>query len=358
MRGWQALKKIFVKSVNWVGDAVMVTPMLSQLRRNFADAEITLLARPSVSDVFESNPDIDRLWVIRENQSWSRFYSVCKRIRLERFDLGVSLPNSIGAALLMSLGGIKRRVGYRRDGRGFLLSDAIAVRPEDLQSHEVDYYLNLLQGLGGVDDGEKRLVLEDGAGADDFIVDVLRKNGVAVGEPGAPPLIGISPGAAFGTAKRWLPERFAAVASELIKTESAHVLLLGTPGERAVCKKIAEQIDGPVTVLAGKFPLRGLIALCNHLSLLISNDSGAMHIAAAKGVPLVAVWGPTNWLTTTPYSNNSVVVREHGVCDIAPCMKPNCIKNDHVCMTRVRVDQVYRAAQGLMGSGSEPKEAD
>ena len=144
------MKKIFVKSVNWVGDAVLVTPTLRVLRRVFPEAEVTLLARPSVADVFEANPDIDRLWVADERGSTRRFREIAARVRRERFDLGIALPNSFASALLLAMGRTRRRLGYKRDGRGFLLTDAVKPTPETLKFHELEYYLKLLSGLSEI----------------------------------------------------------------------------------------------------------------------------------------------------------------------------------------------------------------
>jgi len=343
------VNRIFVKSVNWVGDAVLVTPALRALRRAFPRAHITLLARPWVADVFEANPDIDRLWTAEESKSFRRFREIAARMRREAFDLGIALPNSFGSALLMAMGRVKRRVGYRRDGRGFLLTDAVAVTPEILKVHQVDYYLHLLRGICDVDAQPRELVVPAAPDADLHVRRVLRDAGVGEDNrsEGGRPLVGLSPGATFGSAKRWLPERFAAVADYVAQKYAAQVVIAGSKGESAVAKDVARRAKSRVVVLCGLFPLRGVIALCDHLRLLVTNDSGNMHIAAARGVPIVAIFGSTDWVTTAPYHPRAIIVRRATPC--APCLLRHCPPElEHACMESVTVEDVIEAVDKQM----------
>ena len=333
------MKRIFVKSVNWVGDAVLTTPALRVLRRTFPEAHITLMARPWVADVFEANPDIDRVWVVDETASIRRFREIAARIRNERFDLGFSFPNSFGAALLMAVGQIARRVGYKRDGRGFLLTDPIPVTPEILKVHQVEYYLNLLRDFCDMEMQLRELVVVPAAGADEHVTRVLEQKGLLEALEAGAPLVGLCPGATFGTAKRWYPDRFAAVADHLAKKWGAQVVIVGSKGERDVGEQIAARAKSNMAVLSGEIPLRGLIALCSRLRLFVTNDSGAMHVAAGRGVPIVAVFGPTDWLTTAPYHPHAVVVRHDKSCERAPCLLRHC-PEDHRCMDCITVEEV------------------
>ena len=342
------MKKIFVKSVNWVGDAVLVTPTLRVLRRVFPEAEVTLLARPSVADVFEANPDIDRLWVADERGSTRRFREIAARVRRERFDLGIALPNSFASALLLAMGRTRRRLGYKRDGRGFLLTDAVKPTPEILKVHEVEYYLNLLSGFCDLEAQTRELVVRPAPDTDRLVRKALEKEGFFDEALKDAPLMGISPGAAFGTAKRWLPKRFATVANHLTEKYGARVLVLGSESERDVGEEIARAAKCPVTILSGAIPLRVAIALMNRLRLFITNDSGAMHLAAAIGVPVVAVFGPTKPENTSPYHPRAVVVRHEDVdCPDHPCMSRHCSR-ENTCMRSVLVEDVVRAVDKQM----------
>jgi heptosyltransferase-2 len=334
------VNRIFIKSVNWVGDAVLVTPAIRVLRRTLPKAEITVLARPTVAPVFEANPDIDRLWVADETASTGRFWEIARRIRREDFDLGLSLPNSFGAALLLALGGVRRRIGYRRDARGLLLTDPVPVTPEILRVHQVEYYLNLLRGICDVEIQLRELVVFPAPGADEYALRILERNGIRLDDG---PLVAMNPGAAYGTAKRWMPERFAAVADDLVARFGARVVLVGSPDEKPVAEEVATHSKAPLKILNDDLNLRGFIALCDHLSLFVGNDSGAMHIAAARGVPVVAVFGPTDRVTTAPYHPRSIVVHHDGACEKAPCMLRHC-PEDHECMDRVSVEDVTQAA--------------
>jgi len=344
------VKKIFIKSVNWVGDAVMVTPAIRAVRRAFPQAQITLLARPGIAEVFEGNPDIDRLWVGDERGSFRRFREIVARMRHERFDWGLSLPNSFAAALLLYLGGVKQRVGYGRDGRGFLLTDVVKPTREILSVHEVEYYLNLLHGVCDVSQQERKLILEPPPTAEAQARRVLEESGLADAVRQGHPLVGICPGAAHGTAKRWLPERFAEVSDRLAERWGARGVVVGAPNEREVGQQVAAAAQHPITVLSGQFPLRTLIALIGHFRLFLTNDCGSMHLAAARNVPLVAVFGPTKDENTAPYHPDARIVRSAKVdCPDHPCMQRHC-KREHQCMTSVSVDEVARVADEQMRS--------
>lgn len=339
------IRRIFVKTVNWVGDAVMVTPALRALRRAFPDAHITLMARPWVGDVYEANPDIDRLWLGDETRSLWWFRQYARRIREAHFDLGVSLPNSFGAAMLLKMGGIPRRLGYSRDARRLLLTHPVPVTTEILEVHQVRYYLNLVGAIADISGASEELVLPLAESAGQNAQDLLQ----GFGDPGAP-LVGVCPGAAFGSAKRWYPERFAQVADALQKEHDARIAIVGSPKEAPICRAVEEAMQRPALNLCGASPLRGLIGLVDRMQLFLCNDSGAMHIAAARQTPLVAVFGPTDWKTTAPWSPAASLVRRENHCPKCPCLLREC-PLDHACMDVVSVEDVLAEARRSLASG-------
>lgn len=352
------MKKIFVKSVNWVGDAVLVTPALRALRRAFPEASITLLARPSVAPVFEANPDVDRLWTADERGSLRRFRHIARRLRTERFDLGLILPNSFHSALLPAVGRVKKRVGYNRDGRRLLLTHPVEPTPEILGRHEVDYYMNLLSEYCDADAQPRELVVQPAPGTDRLVQNALEKQGLTEAEIRERPLAAICPGAAFGTAKRWLPDRYAAVADRLTEKWGARVVVVGSPAEREVAEEIARMTQHPITVLSGAMPLRASIALMDRLRVFVTNDCGAMHLAAARNVPIVAIFGPTKPENTAPYHPRAVIVRRENVgCPDHPCMTRHCTR-DHVCMKGVSVEEVNREVDKQMADAPEKDFSD
>jgi len=336
-------RRILVRAVNWVGDAVMTTPAIGAVRERFPQAEITLLANPLVSQLFSPHPWVDRLITFDRNGAHRGFtgrFRLAAQLRKEAFDAAIILPNSFDSALIPWLAGIPVRLGKSSDGRGLLLTGCY--RPDERTPicHEVEYYLGLLGHFGitgqaaapflsttPAEDGEAAALLDrHGIRADDF-------------------LLGINPGAAFGSAKRWYPDRFADVARQLSRLKKARVVIFGGPGETDIAAEIEQHLGGVCLNLAGTTTVRGLMALIRKCSLFITNDSGPMHIAAAFGVPLVAIFGSTDHATTSPYTERAVVVRKDIEC--APCKLREC-PTDHRCMKAVTADDVVSAAEQLL----------
>ena len=336
-------RRILVRAVNWVGDAVMTTPAIGAIRETFPRAEIALLANPLVTQLFSPHPWVDRVIAYDRNGAHKGIAGTLRlamELRKSAFDAAIVLPNSFNSALVPWLAGIPVRLGKQSDGRGFLLTGTY--RPEDRKStlHEVEYYLGLMHhfGISGqatapylattpAEDHEAALLLTDhGIRADDFV-------------------LGINPGAAFGSAKRWYPERFADVARQLATLKNAKVIIFGGPGETDIAAEIEHLLGGNCLNLAGATTLRGLMALVRNCQLFVTNDSGPMHVAAAFGVPLVAIFGSTDHATTSPYTDKAVIVRKKFDC--APCKLREC-PTDHRCMTAVTADNVVVAALELL----------
>jgi heptosyltransferase-2 len=206
----------------------------------------------------------------------------------------------------------------------------------------VEYYLNLLEVIMDVGEVPRELVLEVNPQASGCVAQLLSDRGIGEGDP----IIGLNPGAFYGSAKRWLPERFAESAGRLAKSTGWTIVVTGTDKERPVAEQIAEACGRPVVNLAGMLLLREAVALIDRFSIMLTNDSGAMHLAAARGVPMVAIFGPTDWRTTYPYHEDAQLVRRETSC--APCLLREC-PVDHRCMTRVSVDEVVAAAEELIG---------
>ena len=332
--------KIFVRGLNWVGDAVLATPFLRRLRNSFERSRITLMVRPWVAPVYEHSPDIDELWVHDDSSSLGEFLSAVRRVRGERFDLGIALPNSIRSAMLMALGRIKTRVGYGRGGRSMLLTRAVQVKPEFLREHQVHYYLHLLDGLDESKPEPPRLRLFAGEREREKAAALLKEQGMSERQL----WVGMAPGSINSTAKRWLPERFAEVADRLHDEMDAKVLLLGSEGEKPLLDQIAGLCSHAVPNLAGEISLAETIALMERLHLFVGNDSGAMHLAAALDVPIVAIFGPTDWSTTSPFSSSAKIVRHPVSC--SPCMLRTC-PIGHDCMTGVQVGDIFASLRDL-----------
>jgi heptosyltransferase-2 len=340
----ESIKRLVVRAPNWIGDAVMCEPALRGLRTLFPSAEITLLAKPLVGELFIAYRGLDRVLVYddkRTHAGMSGKWALAKMLRQHRFDLAVLLQNAFEAAFLTWLAGIPRRYGYATDGRTFFLTDPVAVPDRTVFTHQVGYYWDLLKPLGvtGEPPTPSLVVSPDEERA-------LETRLAAAGIGPSDIVIGVNPGSTYGSAKRWLPERFAEVAQKLAgrlrqnEGQPVAVMVLGAKGEESLGQEIAARVDVRSSVLSGATTIRELMAATKRCRLLLTNDTGPMHIAAAFGVPVVAIFGPTDWRTTAPYGQEQAIVREP--VDCAPCLLREC-PIDHRCMTRVSVERVYEA---------------
>lgn len=329
-------RRVFIRGVNWVGDAVMASAALEKLRRAFVGSHITLMVRPWVAPIHENSPDIDDLWVEDDARSTASFLRAARRVRDGGFDMGIALPNSFRSALLMALGRVPHRIGYDTARRGFLLTRKVAIDPKSAKEHQVHYYLKLIDWLTEQkpEPPVVRLVPSDEARAN--VGAMLRERGWDDGRM----RVAMAPGSINSMAKRWLPERFAAVANRLHAELGARVFLLGSKGEKADVAKVASQCGEGVVDLSGELGLADAIALTERMHAFIGNDAGAMHVAAALGLPVVAIFGPTEWWATGPFTPDAKIVRHAVEC--APCMLRTC-PISHPCMTGVMVEDVLRA---------------
>jgi heptosyltransferase-2 len=336
-----SISRVCVRATNWLGDAVMSLPAIRAIRRVFPHAHIALVARPWVADLYAREGSIDRIIPYAARKGLRAKREFASLLRHEHFDAAILLQNAFDAALLMWLAGIPERIGYNRDARRLLLTQAIPVpEPGEIPRHERFYYLELLRRAGMIEGfGDIGPIRLEG-------LDEVRAAGkvhlARLGISG--PAVGVSPGAAYGNAKRWLPERFAAVAQNLAP---GAVLLFGSSGERPLCETVAESLRRAgldTRNLAGETTLREFIDLAAACRLYLTNDSGAMHVSSALGVPTVAVFGATDDTTTGPTGPLARVVREHAEC--SPCLLREC-PIDHRCMTAVTVERVTAVAQDL-----------
>ena len=338
---------LLVRATNWLGDAVMTTPALAAVREGFPDARIVLLARPLVAELFRHHPDVDEVMVYelpgRHEGALGRL-RLAGEVRRRRFDGALLLQNAFDAALIAFLGRIPERAGYPTDGRRILLTLPVPLTPGILARHEVEYYLCLLDGLGITRPVPASLKLTVTEEEKEAMATRLALFGI---ERGAP-IVAINPGATYGSAKRWYPDRFAAVADTLSGEWGAGVVVVGSTAETPLAGEIETGMRNPPVNLAGKTTVRELMALLSLSSFLITNDSGPMHIGAALGVPLVAIFGPTDWRRTSPWSGRAKVVRVQ--IDCSPCRLRVCDRG-HECMLGVTPGMVVDAARQLLPGG-------
>lgn len=340
------LRSILVASPNWLGDAVLALPVLANLRRSFPKARIGLLVRPWLSPLFRSLPFIDELVELprKGELMWA-----ATALRQRRFELALLLPNSFRTALISRLAGIPHRVGYMTDGRGLLLT--VGVRPSiGTLLHQADVYLGLLRALKW--DAWLRptgflLPPESDAEAEKLLI-----------ESGLPPharVIGITPGASYGTAKRWPAERFAAVADRLEERLGTVALLFGSPQEASLTRVVRQRMRGAAIDFGGRTTLTELASLLRRCALLLTNDTGAMHLASALGTPCLALFGPTDPRRTGPLGLGHQILQNPPSC--SPCRYRDC-PIDHRCMQGVDVERVVAAAEAVLTRSPVMAETD
>jgi len=334
--------RILVRAVNWLGDAVLTLPALEALDRRFPQAEIVLLATPWVSGLFVGQPAVDRIIEYRTADAHRGLmgrWRLANTLRDGGFDLAILFPNSLDAAFAPWLAGIPRRVGHPTQGRRWLLTHPVPDVSTTPGRHQVERYLDIVRMLGG--NGMPSLRLRVTPEAREAAGGLLTELSVGPGDV----CVALTPGAVYGGAKRWPMERFAAVADGLVERCGARILLIGSVQERSRLDEVGARMRHPAVNLGGRTNLQALTGILERARLLVTNDTGAMHVAAAVGTPVLAVFGPTDPQATGPLAAHSRILREPVPC--SPCLLREC-PIDHRCMTRITVDQVLEAAVELL----------
>jgi len=336
----KGVNKILIRGTNWIGDAIMTLPAVASIRATYPKAHIAVLVKPLVADVYRLFSDVDDVIIYEKKfDTPTGVLRLARTLKREKFDLAILLQNAIEAAIIALAAGIPHRAGYDSDGRGLLLTHRVRRTREIKMVHQVDYYLEMVKALGCFAvDGEmnlrSRIQLSDA-------IDVLRK----FLPESEKDLIGIAPGATYGAAKRWFPDRFAGVADKIAERYGTRGMILGGKADGETARNVQEKAKVELINLAGKTNLREAIYLISQCRLFISNDSGLMHIAGALDVPTIAIFGSTNPVTTSPVGKMSVIVRKEISC--SPCLKKTC-PTDFRCMDGISVEDVFTAAEGLL----------
>jgi len=337
------IAKVLIRGTNWIGDVVMTLPAVAAVRKTWPKARISVLAKPWVAEVYRLCADADDVIVFQEP---GRHAGIGGKLRLAGelrsvgFDCAILLQNAIEAAIIAGLAGIPLRAGYNSDGRGVLLTHAVRRTKAIRRVHQIDYYIEMVRALGCTPAG-RDVRLRPGRDYDDLAGALFSRFGIADNRP----RIGIAPGAAYGPAKKWFPERFAAVADRLSDASGVQTILFGSAGDWESTSAVQGSARHPLIDIAGMTNLKEAIALIARCSLFISNDSGLMHVAGALGVPTVAIFGSTNPVTTSPVGERSIVI--HHDLDCSPCLKPVC-PTDFRCMEMIGVEEVFAAALKLL----------
>jgi heptosyltransferase-2 len=336
---------IAVMLPNWIGDVVMATPALRALRSRFGDsARLIVVSRPHASQVLAGLTWFDEqvIYDRRASADCPGTRGVVRQLRKKQLDSIILLTNSLRTGIVGWLSGAKRRIGYRRYGRGLLLTEGLLPPRESgrlTPVSPVDYYLNLVERLD-CDASDKRVELattaEDEAAADE----VWKRHSLSPSDR----VIVLNSGGAYGAAKHWPAERFAELAARLVRDSQNRVLVICGPAERSTAEAIEQQAASPRVVSLARDKLSvGLSKACvRRSSLMITTDSGPRHFAAAFGVPSVALFGPTDPRWSRNYHAGEKVLQQSLPC--VPCSRRTCPLGHHRCMTEMSVEQVYEAA--------------
>ena len=331
--------EILVRGANWIGDAVMTLPALAALRDHFPQARLTVMTRPWAAGVYQGQAGTARVMTYEPAGRHRGLRGILALTReLAHFDLALLFQNAFSAALFPALARIPERWGYARDGRSWLLTRAVRIKPGDLAVHQVFYYLNLLEKLGiPAPYRPPRLTLDEPAEAENL----LASAGLGAGRP----FLALAPGAAFGPAKRWPEACFARAARLILESRPGGVVILGGPDEAPVATRLEEMLPKPKLNLAGRTNLKTAMAVLSRAYLLLTNDSGLMHLGGALDVPLAAVFGPTDPAATAPLGP-SRLIRSRAAC--APCLKRVCPLPRQVCFDEASPELVAETALELL----------
>jgi len=347
--GQQEIERILILAPNWVGDALMSIPALACVRANFPRARLFVLAVPTVERIYRGHELVDEILVYERGGRHDGAEGKGRLIReLRRFGFGMAIlfPNSFESALLACLARIPVRIGYRTDGRGGLLTHGLPRDRGTRRRHQVAYYLGIphSQGWRG---GDRRISIFIPEEEKSEVEQVLLQRGW---DPGRS-LIAIAPGASYGPAKKWPADRYAQVAAGLICDLRAQVVVIGSARDQRegqeVVFRLGEGAGKDAWDLTGKTTLGQLAALLSRCQLLLTNDSGAMHLAAATRTPILALFGPTDPARTSPYGVRHRILRRQVEC--SPCSYRSCPR-DHLCMMAIEVGEVLDATADMMGS--------
>ncbi|NJD55330.1 MAG: lipopolysaccharide heptosyltransferase II [Nitrospirae bacterium] len=337
---------VLVRGVNWIGDAVMTIPALRSIKRSAPGSTVSLLVKPWVAPLFEKDPAVDEIILYTDEfKGVSGKLKLARKLKARGFCLAMLFQNAFEAALLAVLAGIPQRMGYKRDGRGLLLTHPVDFDAHTRNLHHIDYYLNLTKRAGfDAIPGIPWIFLgiEERLKARDMLASLKR------------PVVAINPGATYGSSKRWHPRHFAEVAAGVMRELGGSVVLLGGPKETGITDEILSSADPALITsesllnLSGRTSLRALIAVISECDVLLTNDSGPMHIGYAVGTPVVAIFGSTSPEHTGPAGASDIEIRKTVAC--APCFERECRKKDLDCMERFNSPEVFGAVKKLVST--------
>jgi len=341
MKSSANVRRVIVRAPNWIGDAVMATPFFASLRKTLPDVEVTCLCRAMVADIFCFNHQVNRIIELDETHGrsgWTAVRTNAALLKQERFDLAVSLPNSLSSALIFFLARIPRRVGYRRDWRRLFLTHSLPFPKKGQRPHRAESYLRLLPLVSEAPTFERQLMLPVSEEVSASVTASLANHGLGLSAVYAV----IAPGAAQPN-KMWMPERFAQMAHRLVE-DGLKVVLVGAPAEKELGDRVAQlaKADGLANLIGGG-SLLFTAEVIRRATVFVGNDSGLAHVAAAVDTPAVILSGPGDPTEVAPYSDKALTIAKEVFCK--PCYKNHCWRKDKPleCLELIGVEEVFGA---------------
>jgi heptosyltransferase II len=334
--------RIVVKAVNWLGDLVMSGPALHAIRDTFPDAHLAVLVRRELASFFDGARWVDEVIPYRLRggvAGLSDQFSIVRRIRAGRFDLAVVFPNSFQSALWMALAAVQRRAGYEAEHRGFMLTHKVAPRADVERAHQAHQWLTMVAETVGAKGAAEAYQLDVNLKSREKMRVWLASRRIRPERP----LIALAPVAAFGPAKEWPMERYAALADLVAERHGAECVLVGGADDLAQCERIAGQCKRGAIVAAAETTVGELIALLSLCQGFVGNDSGGMHLAGALGLPTVAIFGSTNPARTGPMGPHCRIIYRGLEC--SPCLERTCRFGHYNCLREIAAEEAAGALE-------------
>ena len=322
---------------------------LRALRELFPDANITLYTKAWAEGIFQDADFIDRILTVENTGSGFReTVREAKRVGAGSYDLAVLFTNSFQTAAVVRIAGVKKRIGYGREGRGILLTDPVKPPVWEHERHHSFYYLHLIEEVArrtGLDFSYQNKDRSEALLVNDERREKVKRRLVEAGVDLSRRTIGFGAGSTNSAAKRWGEAKFAALANLLAENENANIVLLGSKHETDVSARVAALSNADVVDLTGATDLANAAAMLSEIDLFVSNDMGLAHLASAVGTKTLVIFGPTNDANTRPLSEDAAIIRHPVEC--SPCMLREC-PIDHRCMTRISPEVVFQKAAEML----------
>lgn len=337
--------KILIRTPNWLGDNILALPAIQMLRAAYPAAHIATLTRAPMHEIW-SMAEVDAVHALRQRKGIAGIkdrFQIAQYIAREKYDVALICPNSFDSACVMWLARIPTRIGWPTDGRRLLLTHPVSLPKEYKQMSHWQRYVSLARAWC---DGCQHIPVTDMVCL--TVPSSAREKMSATRGESAPPYICLNPGATYGTAKQWLPDRFAHVALHAHDAYGMDVVIIGGPGDVSRCSVVMDYIEKKDAHagarwchnIAGKTDIPTVAAWLEGGLCTITNDTGGMHLSAAVGTPVIALFGATDWRFTAPIGRGHRIISHTPSC--GPCLARECARN-HACMDSITVDEVCDA---------------